>query len=275
MKASTTIAVLGASISFASAGQLWEDVCTQSDTKGLPFCDTTATLEDRVADYVKRVPLSSKAAMMTNSARGCEFLKCYLPPLPSLTSLTSTRRRRPPHPPLPVGLRGPPRPAAAVRVHPGQLDVQVSDQLPVPVRSRWVPDGEYIVARDQQSTLTHCPLASSGTAFNNSLYFLIGQADGREARAINNLRNHVTQNVYGDGIDCEFSREARSKPKPTPNKLTQLDRLVADDQHAARSPMGAKPRGSGRGSRAHCELRRKFRPRAPGHRRRRRRRTRS
>ena len=45
-----------------------------------------------------------------------------------------------------------------------------------------------------------CPSAL-GTAFNDSLYFLIGKADGREARAINNLRNHVTQNVYGDGID--------------------------------------------------------------------------
>ena len=39
------------------------------------------------------------------------------------------------------------------------------------------------------------------SAFNDTLYFLVGQADGREARAINNLRNHVTQNVYGDGID--------------------------------------------------------------------------
>ena len=29
---------------------------------------------------------------------------------------------------------------------------------------------------------------------------MIGQADGREARAINNLRNHATQNVYGDGV---------------------------------------------------------------------------
>ena len=34
-----------------------------------------------------------------------------------------------------------------------------------------------------------------------SLYWLIGHHDGIEARAINNLRNHVTQNNYGDGID--------------------------------------------------------------------------
>jgi len=45
-----------------------------------------------------------------------------------------------------------------------------------------------------------CPSAL-GSAFNTSLYHMIGQADGREARAINNLRNHKTQNVYGDGID--------------------------------------------------------------------------
>ncbi len=45
-----------------------------------------------------------------------------------------------------------------------------------------------------------CPSAL-GTAFNDSLYFQVGRADGREARAINNLRNHETQNVYGDGID--------------------------------------------------------------------------
>ena len=45
-----------------------------------------------------------------------------------------------------------------------------------------------------------CPSALA-SAFNVSLYHKIGQADGREARAINNLRNHATQNVYGDGID--------------------------------------------------------------------------
>ena len=39
------------------------------------------------------------------------------------------------------------------------------------------------------------------SAFNNSLYWQVGHHDGIEARAINNLRNHVTQNNYGDGID--------------------------------------------------------------------------
>ena len=52
----------------------------------------------------------------------------------------------------------------------------------------------------RRTTSFPCPSAL-GTAFNDLLYFLIGQADGREGRAINNLRNHVTQNQYGDGID--------------------------------------------------------------------------
>ena len=43
---------------------------------------------------------------------------------------------------------------------------------------------------------------------------MIGQADGREARAINNLRNHVTQNVYGDGIGT-----LQPKPIPTLHSL--------------------------------------------------------
>ena len=51
----------------------------------------------------------------------------------------------------------------------------------------------------RRTTSFPCPSAL-GTAFNDLLYFLIGQADGREGRAINNLRNHVTQNQYGDGM---------------------------------------------------------------------------
>jgi len=43
--------------------------------------------------------------------------------------------------------------------------------------------------------------SAMASAFNNSLYWLVGHHDGIEARAINNLRNHVTQNNYGDGID--------------------------------------------------------------------------
>ena len=43
--------------------------------------------------------------------------------------------------------------------------------------------------------------SAQGAAFNTTLYHLVGHFDGLEARAINNCRNHATQNNYGDGID--------------------------------------------------------------------------
>lgn len=54
--------------------------------------------------------------------------------------------------------------------------------------------------------LTRCPTSfpapsAMASAFNETLYWLVGRADGLEGRAINNLRNHATQNNYGDGID--------------------------------------------------------------------------
>ena len=64
------------------------------------------------------------------------------------------------HPAVPVGERGPARPAAAVRVHAGQPDVQMPDELPVPVGARrgvqrqpvlpHRPGGRPRGARDQQ-----------------------------------------------------------------------------------------------------------------------------
>ena len=53
---------------------------------------------------------------------------------------------------------------------------------------------------------TKCPTSfpapcAMASAFNDTMYHEVGAADGLEARAINNLRNHQTQNVYGDGID--------------------------------------------------------------------------
>lgn len=43
--------------------------------------------------------------------------------------------------------------------------------------------------------------SAMGSAYNTSLYWMIGHNDGMEARAINNNRDHKTQNNYGDGID--------------------------------------------------------------------------
>ena len=87
-----------------------------------------------------------------------------------------------------------------------------------------------------------CPSAL-GAAFNDSLYFLIGQADGREARAINNLRNHATQNVYGDGIDywsptINMQRDPRwGRNQEVPGEeLVLLARQRSTHQRVARSP---------------------------------------
>merc|ERR1712166_1387505 len=146
--------LLLALLPLAFAGKLWNEVCTQSDTKDLPFCDPTAALDTRVDDYVKRVSLSDKAANMHNGASGVTSL--HIPPYQWGSE----------------GLHGPLEPCVCA------------------------PDNSAC----RCPTSFPCP-SSLGTAFNDTLYFLIGQADGREARAINNLRNHVTQNKYGDGID--------------------------------------------------------------------------
>ena len=138
----------------ATAGKLWNDVCTQSDTKSLPFCDLTKDTATRVNDYVQRVSLPDKAANMHNSGQGIPAL--HIPPYQWGSE----------------GLHGPLQPCVCT---PDNTTCKCPTSFP-------------------------CPSAL-GTAFNDSLYFHIGKADGREARAINNLRNHVTQNVYGDGID--------------------------------------------------------------------------
>ena len=39
-----TVLMLAAPL-VVNAGMLWDDVCTQSDTKGLPFCDMSQKIE--------------------------------------------------------------------------------------------------------------------------------------------------------------------------------------------------------------------------------------
>lgn len=145
--------LLALSPSLSLAGKLWVDVCTQPDTKALPFCDKAQPIEARVKDYVSRIPLADKAQMMQNGAKG--FDKLHIPPYQWGSE----------------GLHGPLEPCVCT-------DDNVC----------------------KCPTSFPCPSALA-SAFNVSLYHKIGQADGREARAINNLRNHATQNVYGDGID--------------------------------------------------------------------------
>jgi beta-glucosidase-like glycosyl hydrolase len=148
--------LLVAFLACAHAGKLWADVCTQDDTKGLLFCDKSRSIPARVSDYVKRVPLEAKAAMMQNNAPA--FDKLHIPPYQWGSE----------------GLHGPLEPCVCQGTGASQV-CKCPTSFP-------------------------CPSAL-GAAFNVSLYHMIGQADGQEARAINNLRNHVTQNVYGDGID--------------------------------------------------------------------------
>eukprot|EP00536_Pseudo-nitzschia_multiseries_P018388 jgi/Psemu1/228775/e_gw1.2471.6.1 len=79
--ASTTFAVLFA---FSGSGQkccaepLWSDVCTDDETKNLPFCDMSLDLDKRILDYVNRVPIETKISMMGHDASGYEALK--IPP---------------------------------------------------------------------------------------------------------------------------------------------------------------------------------------------------
>ena len=62
----------------STAEPLWSEVCTQDETKKLPFCSTTLNINERVADYVNRIPLESKISMMGHQAKGYDDLK--IPP---------------------------------------------------------------------------------------------------------------------------------------------------------------------------------------------------
>ena len=122
-------------LSLAAGGKLWADVCTQDETKGLPFCNKDLALKDRVKDYVARVPLENKANMMQNGAQ--PFDQLHIPAYQWGSE----------------GLHGP--------LEPCVCDATGDCKCP---------------------TSFPCPSALAG-AFNVSLYHLIGEADGREARA--------------------------------------------------------------------------------------------
>ena len=62
----------------SSAEPLWSKVCTQDETKNLPFCDVALSLDERISDYVKRVPIEVKISMMGHNATGYDDLK--IPP---------------------------------------------------------------------------------------------------------------------------------------------------------------------------------------------------
>jgi beta-glucosidase-like glycosyl hydrolase len=82
---------------------------------------------------------------------------------------------------------------------------------------------------------TSFPMPSAlGCAFNDSLVRSIGRVIGREARAINNLRNHVTQNKYGDGIDYwSPTINMQRDPRWGRNMEVLRERVCVDCQDAA------------------------------------------
>lgn len=57
---------------------LWPDVCNTDEEAKRPYCDTKLKLEERVADYVRRIPVEAQIAMMGNTAAGFEPLN--IPP---------------------------------------------------------------------------------------------------------------------------------------------------------------------------------------------------
>jgi hypothetical protein len=57
---------------------VWSDVCTQEYVRSLPFCNTALPLDDRVADYIERIPTESMIPMMNHKAQGFDPL--HIPP---------------------------------------------------------------------------------------------------------------------------------------------------------------------------------------------------
>ena len=49
---------------------LWADVCTQNDTRSLPFCDMGLSPRARAADLVGRLSVDEKQAMIVDGAQG-------------------------------------------------------------------------------------------------------------------------------------------------------------------------------------------------------------
>ena len=53
---------------------LWPDVCTQNDTKTLPFCDISLSLPARAADVVERLSVDEKQLLIVDGAQGVASL---------------------------------------------------------------------------------------------------------------------------------------------------------------------------------------------------------
>jgi hypothetical protein len=171
----------------ASANVLWNDVCTQPDTKDTKWCDTSAPITERAAAFVAALMPEEKVPIMTNEAQGVKRL--HIPPYQWGSE----------------GLHGPLEPCVCgpSAASGGSVKCACPTSFPAP--------------------------SAMASAFNNSLYWLVGHHDGIEARAINNLRNHMTQNNYGDGLDYwspTVNMQVRTKlPLPLqPRHMTNASR---------------------------------------------------
>jgi xylan 1,4-beta-xylosidase len=129
---------------------LWRSVC-QADhpAAALPFCNASMDINERVNDYVERIPIPAQIAMMGNKADGYEPLGI------------------PPYQWWSEGLHGAMEPC-----------VRYGNETKCP-------------------TSFPCP-SGLGNSFNTTLYRKIGEAIGKEGRAISLLRDHDTS--IGDGL---------------------------------------------------------------------------
>jgi beta-D-xylosidase 4 len=155
-----------AALPHAWGNQLWKDVCSQPDVASSPWCDVTKDHVTRAKAFVAALKTEEKVPIMTNEAQGVKRL--HIPPYQWGSE----------------GLHGPLEPCVC-----GASSSSTAAGA-----------GAGPVTKCACPTSFPAPSAM-GSAFNTSLYWLIGHHDGIEARAINNLRNHATQNNYGDGID--------------------------------------------------------------------------
>jgi beta-D-xylosidase 4 len=154
---------------FALASPLWNDVCTQHDITQLPFCNVTLDLSKRVEDYQRRIPVEHQIQMMGNTAAG--YPPLFIPPYQWWSE----------------GLHGAMEPCVVVDVTTHNSDKDKNG-----------------TTTTTTTTVCACPTSfpcpsALGTAFNTTLWKLIGQAIGTEGRAISNLRPHNEQTI-GDGL---------------------------------------------------------------------------
>ena len=66
--------IIGWIISAAMGTPLWSEVCSQEPVRLMDFCNTTLGLEERVDDYIQRIPPASMILMMNHKAAGYEPL---------------------------------------------------------------------------------------------------------------------------------------------------------------------------------------------------------